>query len=129
MIFTNKRILLIDDDRLTCRTLSQLLLRQGFSWVESINDSRDAVSAVEHSAPDLIVLDVMMPYVNGLEVLQRLAEKGLLENSRVLVLTAMEDDVAKEKAMSYGATDFITKPITPDRLVYHIENALATVPG
>lgn len=123
-MLTSKKIMLIDDDVTTCNVLCHFLLNQGFTWVETVNDSRDAVAAVEHSRPDLILLDLMMPHVNGLEIIQQLWEHDLLNHTSVLMLTAMEDEASRKKAILYGATDFVIKPVSSLDLGRRIAQAL-----
>ncbi len=123
-LLTRKKIMLVDDDVTTCDVLSHFLLNQGFTWIETVNDSRDAVDAVAHSRPDLILLDLMMPHVNGLELLKQLWDRELLSDTAVLMLTAMEDEVARKKALMLGATDFVIKPVSASALALRIEQAL-----
>lgn len=119
---TDKKILIIDDDEFTCNVINRFLLSEGFTRVESTTDSREAVSAVKQSNPDLILLDLMMPYNDGLAVLEQLRDNQLLSKTAVVMLTAVEDELTREHALSLGAADFVNKPISAAELLTRISN-------
>lgn len=121
------RILIIDDSVANISLLQNILHRLGFSQVEALIDSRDTFERVEEFRPDLIVLDLNMPHIDGFEVMQHLA-KFIPRDTflPVLVLTADATGETKRKALSAGANDIITKPFNTSEVFMRIRNLLQT---
>ena len=107
----NSVILIVDDQEPNVDILTGLLEFQGYTRVVSTTDSRQVMDLVKAHKPDLILLDLLMPYLTGFEVLNLLkaylTEQGYLP---VLVLTADVTTETRKLALSNGATDFLTKP-------------------
>jgi two-component system response regulator CpxR len=119
------RILLADDDTELCEMLQEYLEAEGFE-VEVAHDGDDALSQVGTGRADLIVLDVMMPRRNGLDVLRELRPTSLIP---VLMLTARGDDIDSIVGLELGADDYLAKPCNPRVLVARIRALLRrTVP-
>lgn len=113
------RILIIDDDALT-RTLAGEALREaGFAVVEAAS-GEEGLAAFESERPDLVLLDVVMPGLDGFEVCRRLRAHPRLGHVPVIMLTGLEDTESIEQAYDSGATDFISKPINWALLRYRI---------
>ncbi|HEY0906742.1 MAG TPA: response regulator [Methylophilus sp.] len=105
------KILIIDDAEANLRLLEDLLTREGFSQVISTSDSTKTMDLVIAFQPDLILLDLMMPVLDGFAVLNQLAHHlGPYDYLPVLVLTADATIAARRKALALGAKDFLTKP-------------------
>lgn len=117
------RILIVDDDPLLRGLLSHRLNAEGFDLIAA--DHGGAVLEIARTqAPDLIVLDAMMPVTDGFEVLRRLrAETGLSEIP-VIMLTALKREQDVVGALQLGAADYLVKPFIPDELVARIRRVL-----
>ncbi len=110
-------MLLVEDDRLLGESLKEYLESEGF-LVDWIYDSREFFDLLEVSIYDAIVLDLMMPHINGEELLKKLREKG--NTTPVLILTAKGRIEDKEKCFSLGADDYLTKPFEPRELLLRL---------
>lgn len=121
----NAKILIIDDQPSNTSLLESFLKINGFNSYLSTNDSRQAQQLILDYNPDLILLDIMMPYVSGIDILLWMDEKGLLDSpTRVMVLTA---DITKETlkhVLSFGAHDMLRKPFDFVELELRIKNLL-----
>jgi two-component system, OmpR family, response regulator MprA len=114
-------ILVVDDDPPIRRMLDRTLAAEGYA-VESAADGGAALAAIERSAPDLIVLDVAMPGVDGLAVCRRLRAKGLA--TPVLLLTARDDLRDRVEGLDAGADDYLVKPFATEELLARVRALL-----
>jgi signal transduction histidine kinase len=120
-------LLLVDDEEANLDLLEDLLRRQGHTRVVRTDDSRQAVSLWEEHCPDLVLLDLHMPHRTGFEVLAELrARVPADEYLPVLVLTADATFAARQRALSEGAYDFVTKPFNNTEVVLRVRNLLRT---
>jgi CheY-like chemotaxis protein len=123
----NAHILLIDDADSNLRLLEELLQREGFNNVLSTTDSTKAMDLFNAFEPDLILLDLMMPQLDGYMVLEQLRKRVPKdEYLPVLVLTADATITAKRKALALGAKDFLTKPFDHLEAMLRVWNLLET---
>ncbi len=123
----NAHILLIDDADNNLRLLEELLHREGFNNVLSSADSTKAMDLFNAFEPDLILLDLMMPQLDGYMVLEQLRKRVPKdEYLPVLVLTADATIAAKRKALALGAKDFLTKPFDHLEAMLRVWNLLET---
>lgn len=106
-------ILLADDDVELCDLLAQYLTAEGFE-VAAVHDGQQAISALQSSSYDLLILDVMLPLLTGFEVLRQLREHSKVP---VLMLTARGEDVDRIVGLEMGADDYLPKPCNPRELV------------
>jgi len=120
-----KRILLVDDEKDIIEFLEYNLVQEGYDVI-SANDGLQAIDKLGES-PDLIVLDVLMPKMNGFEVCARIRENDKYKNIPVLFLTAKISEIDEVHGLSLGADDYITKPISPKKLVARIKASLRRV--
>lgn len=118
-----ERVLLIDDDAELTTLLAEYLCEEGFE-VTTSQDGRAAIMAATSSAVDIIVLDVMMPGINGIDVLQRIRRGSQVP---VLMLTAKGDDTDRIAGLDLGADDYISKPCSPGELAARIRANLRRV--
>ena len=118
------KILVAEDDRMLLRSIAFKLEKEGYTVVMASN-GRQAVEMVESENPDLVVSDIMMPYLNGLEVIPYI--KAHSEKTAVIMLTSigLEDTVVK--AFDLGADDFMTKPFNLGELLIRIRRQLTLV--
>jgi two-component system response regulator MprA len=114
-------ILIVDDDAPILRMLGRTFSAEGYV-VETAADGGQALAAVERSAPDLVVLDVGLPGVDGLSVCRRLREKGLA--TPVLLLTARDAIPDRVAGLDAGADDYLVKPFATDELLARVRALL-----
>jgi len=120
------KILVVDDDRMTVTLLEQLLQRNGYCRVLGITDSRNAFDTCTNFDPDLILLDLIMPEVDGFAVLEALRSDASESFLPIVVLTADITEEAKARALEAGATDFLVKPVSQTEALLRIRNLLET---
>jgi len=113
-------ILVVEDDPDVRRLVASLLTRAGMDVVEA-GDGRRGIRAFFEARPDLVVLDLELPEMDGWEVLERLRE---MSSAPVLMLTAQGAEVDKVRALTGGADDYVTKPFGPRELVARVEALL-----
>lgn len=101
-------ILVVDDDTNLTGLYEAALTSRGYRVLVA-NDGEAALSMAEKEKPDLILLDIMMPAIHGLHVLDILKATPESKNTKVIMLTALSDEATKEKALEYGAADYIVK--------------------
>jgi two-component system, OmpR family, response regulator MprA len=118
---TDAAILVVDDDPPIRRMLDRTLAAEGY-MVETAGDGGEALAAVERSTPDLIVLDVAMPGVDGLAVCRRIRAKGLA--TPVLLVTARDDVRERVAGLDAGADDYLVKPFATEELLARVRALL-----
>ncbi len=123
--FKDAKILIVDDQEANIEILADLLEMEEFTWVKSVKDSRKVMDLVVTWKPDLILLDLMMPFFSGFDIMQMI-KKTLPENEYlpILVLTADISEDTKRKALAGGATDFLFKPFELVEVTLRINNLL-----
>lgn len=114
------KVLLVDDDNELTTLLQEYLSEEGYD-VTTASDGRAAIAAAAEMSVDLIVLDIMMPRMNGIEALQRIRKQSQVP---VLMLTARGDDVDRITGLNLGADDYVPKPCSPGELVARIRAIL-----
>lgn len=117
------KILVVDDQPNNLRFLSDLLSKQGYKVQKAIN-GKLALSAAMASCPDLILLDIMMPEMNGYEVCQKLKSTEKTREIPVIFLSALDETYNKVKAFGLGGADYITKPFQVEEVLARIEKQL-----
>ena len=117
------RILLVDDEKDILEFLSYNLRKEGFE-IETANNGKTALSKLSKFIPDLIILDVMMPEMDGIEVCEKIREEEKFDDILIIFLTARSEDYSELAGFSAGADDYITKPIKPKLLVSRVNAIL-----
>jgi DNA-binding response OmpR family regulator len=114
-------ILVIDDDAELCELLAELLAQEGYS-VESIGDGQAGLQRAQSKAFSVIVLDIMLPSLNGFDVLGRLRQGSAEQHAEVpvIMLTAKGEDVDRIVGLEMGADDYLPKPFNPRELVARV---------
>ena len=124
--FRNARILMVDDEEANLDILRRTLSRAGFWRLEGTLDSREAASLYVRHRPDLILLDLHMPHMDGLQVLDTLREIAEATYLPIVILSGDLTPEARRDALSRGAKDFVNKPFQPDELLLRIKTLLET---
>lgn len=114
-----KTILVCDDDALLVELLEFRLVSRGFSVVIA-RDGGEAMSAIERDAPDAVVLDAMMPVIDGYEVLRRLRGDPATAGIPVVMLTARKGEQDIMAGLELGADDYMVKPFIPEELIMRL---------
>ena len=110
------KILIVDDVPENIRVLFEFLITQDFEVVIAV-DGENCLEIVKADPPDLILLDVMMPGIDGFETCRRLKASEDTKNIPVIFMTALSDTIDKLKGFQLGAVDYITKPIQQDEVL------------
>ena len=105
------------------RLLQHHVERGGYAMVKAIN-GREALEKVTATSPDLVIMDVMMPEFNGLEVLAKIRENPKTKDLPVIIMTANAQRFTKEEAEGAGVSAFLTKPFSPTQLMLEIRKQL-----
>lgn len=127
-IIKQSKILIVDDQIANVEVLEGLLRIQGYKNVKSTVDPRLVLDLINDFKPDLLLLDLMMPYFTDFQIMEMLKEKNLINGFMpILVLTADATSESKKKALSGGASDFLTKPFDLVEVGLRIKNLLITV--
>lgn len=122
--FAKMKLLVIDDEPMNVALLKHVLADSGYLRLESVTDSRLAAGMIESFAPDLVLLDLMMPHVDGFAVLEQIRSRENDTFLPVIVLTADAMEETKLRALSAGATDFLLKPFDNVEVLLRIGNLL-----
>jgi DNA-binding response OmpR family regulator len=115
-----ERVLLVDDDIELTTLLKEYLLEEGFA-VSTADEGRTALALVASNSVDIVVLDIMMPQMNGVELLQRIRRSSTVP---ILMLTAKGDDADRIAGLNLGADDYVPKPCSPGELAARLRAIL-----
>lgn len=118
--FSNRRILVVDDEERMVRFIRLNLEHDGFQVVEAFN-SQQAMDRLRETLPDLILLDVMLPDIDGFEMLRMVREN---HDVPVIMLTAKSEEDDRVRGLELGADDYVTKPFSPRELVSRVKAVL-----
>jgi DNA-binding response OmpR family regulator len=115
-----RTVLIIEDEKLIIVSTQMVLEAAGFR-VESATNGEDGIAKARSLSPDLILLDIMMPGIDGWETLTRLKRDGGTANIPVIIFTAREHARGHQKSAEMGAADYFRKPFEPDELIELVE--------
>jgi DNA-binding response OmpR family regulator len=118
----SKKILLAEDNSILSLLLKFRLEKEGFQLLIAL-DGREAVELIEQHEPELILTDVMMPFISGLEVISHVRNK-LIKQTPIIVFSSAGQEEMVLNAFNLGATDFMSKPFSPNELVIRIKRLL-----
>ena len=124
--YVKMRILIVDDEPANVALLEDMLSDQGYINLKSTTDSRHVPEFCREFDPDLILLDLCMPHVDGFAVLESLRAERSEVYLPIIVLTADVNEESKRRALHYGATDFLHKPFDHTEVLLRIRNLLET---
>ena len=123
-----RTILVVEDDRQLMKLIQFCLLREGYEMRHAA-DGEQAIQEFDHpQLPDLVVLDVMMPYRNGYELLANLRARPAWAQVPVIMLTSRSREEDVVQGLDLGASDYLTKPFRPAELVARIRKLLRSTP-
>ena len=118
------KIMIVDDEPLNVMTFRQHLKMAGYENFVTTSDSREALHLIRHERPDVLLLDIRMPEISGLDILRVIGLDPVLQHIPVLILTAAADPATRKQALDLGASDFLQKPIEPNELLPRVRNAI-----
>ena len=110
------KILVVDDEPTIVRLMEFILARQGHEMIVAVN-GEEALEKIKSQQPDLVLLDIMMPRIDGYEVAQRLRADPATASLPIIMLSAKAQDEDIRKGVEVGVDEYVTKPFTPDHLV------------
>lgn len=117
MTLTDKRILVVDDHIANIDLMVDLLDEHGFTEVTGLEDARRVVEQCRALSPDLLLLDIRMPHMDGYAVIDALHRELGEATPPIIVLTAQIDDETRQRALALGVRDFLTKPFKHDEVI------------
>ena len=118
------KIMIIDDEPLVIRVVRRFLMAEGYKNFVTITDPRKSLEVIEKERPDVVLVDIMMPHITGIELLRLRRQAPSLHHIPFIVLSANSEKNIKREALKLGATDFLAKPVDPVDLVLRVQNIL-----
>jgi DNA-binding response OmpR family regulator len=125
-LYSRMKILVIDDEPANVALLEDMLAEGGYTRVKSVTDSRLAIATCETFEPDLVLLDLMMPHVDGFTILESFRAAAGESFFPIIVLTADANESTKLRVLRAGATDFLLKPFDQLEVLLRMTNLLET---
>ena len=119
-------IMIVDDIPVNTILLEKILEKEGYR-LYSYNNSLQAMEAITEIVPDILLLDIMMPGLDGMAFLKRLRSNNSYDNVRIIMVTAVSEQEEITKALAFGANGYITKPISPKKLIGCINEQLSQI--
>lgn len=120
---SNELILIVDDESTIVEVVELYLRREGFR-VATAQDGKQALEHIDHERPDLVILDLMLPGMSGLDITRQLRTQG---NLPIIMLTARSEESDRIVGLELGADDYVTKPFSPRELVARVKTVLRRV--
>jgi len=120
----SQSVLIVDDESYIVTSLSYVMKNAGFE-VDSAGDGEEALEKVKAKAPDLVILDIMMPKLDGFEVCKQIRSNPDWNSVRIIMLTAKGRDSEREKGLELGADDYLTKPLSTRDILQRAKDMLA----
>jgi diguanylate cyclase (GGDEF)-like protein len=117
-------VMMVEDDPLIVELIRRSLARSGYQRFVYTTDAPEAIALMQRQRPDVVLLDVHMPRMSGIEILKRMRADAQLLHTPAIVLSGAEDTHTKLKALEIGATDFLRKPVDPIELALRLRNTL-----
>jgi DNA-binding response OmpR family regulator len=118
-----KSVLVVDDEPNILLSLQFLMKKAGYE-VRTAKDGDEALAELANAAPDLVLLDVMMPKRDGFDVCQKIRSNPHWKDVRIIMLTARGRPIEREKGLALGADDYITKPFSTKAVIERVESIL-----
>ncbi len=121
-----KKVLIADDEPDILEILKYNLIKEGYHVITA-QDGNEAIEKAKQTLPDLIILDIMMPGKNGVEVCEILRSQPKMKDTLIMFLTALSDEATQIKGLVTGADDYISKPISPNVFISKVQSLLRRV--
>lgn len=121
MFTITDKILLVDDETDILNLLIDVLHKEGFTNIQTAENGQDAVTVCRSFQPDVVILDIMLPDFDGIEVCRKIRD---FSHCSILFLSSKNDDVDKILGLACGGDDYVTKPFSPKEMVYRIKSQL-----
>lgn len=121
---TIKQILVVDDNPLSRKLLNEMLRAEGFSVLNAASGG-EALSTIAKQQPDIVLLDIMMPEMDGFEVVRRLKANEETRSTPIIMVTALDDEGASKRLANAGIDSILTKPIDRWELISLLKHALS----
>jgi len=119
-----KNILIVEDDEFLRGLINKKLASEGFGVISAI-DGEDGIKKAKEDKPDLVLLDLVLPNIDGFEVLSKIREDASISKTPVIILSNLGQKEDIDKGMKFGATDYIIKAqFTPEEIVERVKNIL-----
>lgn len=115
------KILLVDDEKDIVDLIEEVLRQDGFQYIKKVHTGIEAIRICKEFQPDVVVLDIMLPDIDGIEVCRKIREFSICS---ILFLSSKNDDIDKILGLSSGGDDYITKPFSPREIVFRIKAQL-----
>jgi DNA-binding response OmpR family regulator len=122
------RVVVVDDEAIVCESLRLSLEQEGFR-ASAVDDASQALAAIRAEKPDLVVLDLYMPGVDGREIARALKADPATKNIRILLLTGSNEAVDVVTGLDAGASEYVKKPVDGETLIAKIRSMLGLTPG
>lgn len=120
----SKKVLIVDDEAEICELIQMTLEMNGFSQIRIVKDGKSAINAAEFWLPDIILLDLMLPVIDGLSVCKILKNNPMTANIPIIMITAKSTPTDIVVGLELGANDYVTKPFNNQVLLARIRNQL-----
>jgi DNA-binding response OmpR family regulator len=117
------KILIVDDDKSATALLSKIMMLEGYDSVV-VNESPKTLEVAAEAKPDLFLLDLMMPDLNGFELCKLLRADIRFSHTPIVIVSAMDDSISRAAALKAGADDYVSKPFLPDDLIQRIKSLI-----
>ena len=124
----SKTILIVDDEAYIVTSLEYVMQSAGYE-VAVAYDGEEALQKVAETVPALVILDLMMPKLDGFEVCEKIRQNPLWKDIRIIILTAKGRDIERKKGMYLGADDYMTKPFSTRDILHRVNELLAESEG
>jgi putative two-component system response regulator len=118
------KVMIVDDEPVNVKVAQKHLKLAGYQHFATTTDPRPVMEMVASEMPDVILIDIMMPFVSGLQILGKLRDDDRLSHIPTIVLTAADNEQTKMEALELGAADFLSKPVNSAELIVRVRNAL-----
>lgn len=120
----NAKIMIVDDEPLVIRVVRRFLMTEGYKNFVTLTDPRQSFELIKSERPDIVLVDIMMPHITGIELLRLRQQTPATHHIPFIVLSANSEKNIKREALKLGATDFLAKPVDPVDLVLRVQNTL-----
>lgn len=123
----SETILVVDDNEDTLKIVGKILAIERYQ-IKTAKDGQEALQSIDNETPALILLDIMIPKIDGFEVCRTIRGNPLMDHIPILIISARIDDAAQRKASTLGANGYLVKPIIPADILQKVKDHLTPIP-